>query len=652
MPLLYSDRDMAQWVVAERTVSAFDCGEVWAAKSVNTIRVPRASTGVSHVEGGWGEGVDTSDATQTARFRRRVERDGAFAAALDSAAAAATVALRQAGTIDIVGHYFEPRGDNPAAWGDDDVEELPESYERTPPGMHVRAVLRDASPVPRAATCVSWQPGRTGVLGVAYCSRAYDAAAPSAAPLQSHLWQVSRPDRPLADLLARSAVSALAFAPSSTHLIGAGLASGRVCLFDVRAAPLPSSSSDGAPHCHSDPVGAVHWCAGLQGPSFVSVAADGLALWWDVRSLARPTSRAVIAAPVRRTAQASRTNPGGEGDGWRSEHRAASGGTSVAAAPLAGTGSALVGCENGAVVLAVRTEGTDDDDEGDAGTQASTTDAHTGASGEAATGAATAAPVDATVGDTSTMERLVDGHDTAPSTWGDETDCGGAHTGPVWSVCAHPQHARFFLSAGVWGVRLWSMSSRRPLLATAPPPAMLTAAIWSPHRPAVWYAARSDGTVEAWDALHSLKEPTLQVHVSDAPLCSLAAVDGDFDSAAARDPLVDGPALAVGDAHGSVNVLAINYTLSSPAPGEREDTARIFSGLQEHAAVAASHRARMAALWATPSVSEGSSDADVPLVRSTALARGMEALRERPADVVEREAEAAFEAAHGGGSAT
>jgi WD40 repeat protein len=75
----------------------------------------------------------------------------------------------------------------------------------------------------------------------------------------------------------------------------------------------------------------------------------------------------------------------------------------------------------------------------------------------------------------------------------------GKHHGPIYRVQRNPSLPAVYLTAGDWSVRLWTEKIRGPVIVTPYAPAYITAAAWSPTRPGVFFAARSDGVLDVWD---------------------------------------------------------------------------------------------------------------------------------------------------------
>ena len=78
----------------------------------------------------------------------------------------------------------------------------------------------------------------------------------------------------------------------------------------------------------------------------------------------------------------------------------------------------------------------------------------------------------------------------------------GKHHGPITSLQRNPAATTVYASAGDWGVRIWTEKIRSPIIVLPYAPAIVTAVAWSPTRPAVLFATRTDGVLDIWDLLY------------------------------------------------------------------------------------------------------------------------------------------------------
>ncbi|NWW74765.1 DNAI2 protein, partial [Climacteris rufus] len=103
------------------------------------------------------------------------------------------------------------------------------------------------------------------------------------------------------------------------------------------------------------------------------------------------------------------------------------------------------------------------------------------------------------------------------------------HIGAVYAVARNPFFPKIFLSVGDWTARIWSeeimdSSSIMETKWVCHTPYLLDGC-WSPVKPAVFFTAKSDGTLDIWDFLFHQKDPSLSLKVSNEPLVSLRPQD-------------------------------------------------------------------------------------------------------------------------------
>eukprot|EP00656_Telonema_subtile_P058101 TRINITY_DN973_c0_g1_i1.p1 TRINITY_DN973_c0_g1~~TRINITY_DN973_c0_g1_i1.p1 ORF type:complete len:235 (-),score=41.14 TRINITY_DN973_c0_g1_i1:45-749(-) len=82
------------------------CGPTASATVSNTPRFVQQTGFMYHNEGGWPSNVDCTDPEQTARFRKRVEKEDEYVMAVKSMAGNIEHTLRQNSAIDIYEEYF------------------------------------------------------------------------------------------------------------------------------------------------------------------------------------------------------------------------------------------------------------------------------------------------------------------------------------------------------------------------------------------------------------------------------------------------------------------------------------------------------------------------------------------------------------------
>ena len=98
-----------------------------------------------------------------------------------------------------------------------------------------------------------------------------------------------------------------------------------------------------------------------------------------------------------------------------------------------------------------------------------------------------------------------------------------AQYGSVSALRRNPILPKNFLTAGDWSIKVWSEDvTVSPLLWVWSGRIKVTAATWSPTRPSVILATRSDGCLMVLDILYRQTGPLVSLEVHDGALTSLA----------------------------------------------------------------------------------------------------------------------------------
>ncbi|NXY11509.1 DNAI2 protein, partial [Pteruthius melanotis] len=139
------------------------------------------------------------------------------------------------------------------------------------------------------------------------------------------------------------------------------------------------------------------------------------------------------------------------------------------------------------------------------------------------------------------------------------------HLGAVYSVTRNPFFPKVFLSVGDWTARIWTeeLMDSSSIMATKYHTPYLLDCCWSPVKPAVFFTAKSDGTLDVWDFLFHQKEPSLSLKVSNDPLLSLRSQD-------------NGRVLGCGTRMGIVSLLEISPGLCTMKKNEKTLTSSMF----------------------------------------------------------------------------
>ncbi|XP_015500947.1 dynein intermediate chain 2, axonemal [Parus major] len=140
-----------------------------------------------------------------------------------------------------------------------------------------------------------------------------------------------------------------------------------------------------------------------------------------------------------------------------------------------------------------------------------------------------------------------------------------SHIGAVYRVTRNPFFPKVFLSVGDWTARIWTeeLMDSSSIMETKYHTSYLLDACWSPVKPAVFFTARSDGTLDIWDFLFHQKEPSLSLRVSNDPLLSLCSQD-------------NGRIIGCGTRQGTVSLLEISPGLCTMRKNEKTLTSTMF----------------------------------------------------------------------------
>lgn len=139
----------------------------------------------------------------------------------------------------------------------------------------------------------------------------------------------------------------------------------------------------------------------------------------------------------------------------------------------------------------------------------------------------------------------------------------GKHHGPIYAIQRNPANTKCFLTVGDWTAKVWMEDIKMPIMTTKYHAAFVTGGCWSPTRPGVFFVTRADGVVDIWDYHYRQTEVTYSHKVSSASLTSIAVQNSSLSQ-------TGGKLVAIGDAYGTVTLLELCDSLSSPQPNERK----------------------------------------------------------------------------------
>ncbi|KFP74832.1 Dynein intermediate chain 2, axonemal, partial [Acanthisitta chloris] len=138
------------------------------------------------------------------------------------------------------------------------------------------------------------------------------------------------------------------------------------------------------------------------------------------------------------------------------------------------------------------------------------------------------------------------------------------HVRAVYAVARNPLLPKVFLSVGDWTARIWSEEILdSSIMVTKCHIPYLMDGCWSPVKPAMFFTARSDGTLDIWDFLFHQKSPSLSIKVCNEPLLSLRPHDNGY-------------VIGCGSKLGTVTLLEISSGLCTLRKNEKSMASMMF----------------------------------------------------------------------------
>ncbi|XP_009870687.1 PREDICTED: dynein intermediate chain 2, axonemal, partial [Apaloderma vittatum] len=198
------------FILRNPVCSSVQHGSDMSEHEVNTENVKVESRGVNHVEGGWPKDLNPRDTEQTARFRKRVEKDEHY---INTVLHLGPHCVRQNNAIDIYEEYFEE-------------EEVAEA-EDEPPSAKAVNVIRDPNLTKRTATRLSWHPNACKKLAVAYSSLEFQQNVKDMS-FDSYIWDLENPNKPELVLKPSSPLVSLEYNPKDSHVLVGGCYNGQM----------------------------------------------------------------------------------------------------------------------------------------------------------------------------------------------------------------------------------------------------------------------------------------------------------------------------------------------------------------------------------------------------------------------------------------
>eukprot|EP00405_Crypthecodinium_cohnii_P007871 CAMPEP_0206422722 /NCGR_PEP_ID=MMETSP0324_2-20121206/2258_1 /ASSEMBLY_ACC=CAM_ASM_000836 /TAXON_ID=2866 /ORGANISM="Crypthecodinium cohnii, Strain Seligo" /LENGTH=569 /DNA_ID=CAMNT_0053887153 /DNA_START=328 /DNA_END=2037 /DNA_ORIENTATION=- len=286
--------------------------------SVNTARVQTKSRVMLHVEGGWSKEIDYSEAQDTLKWRKRLEKDPMFVASVRQLTKNTVPCLEQNNTIDLFEHYFH----------EEEPEHMPENLT-----MKTVALFKDPADEKRSVTKIGWHPEGASKLVGSYANLRFQRMTDEM-PMASFVWDINERNVPLTELRTTSPLICCQYNKKNADTLIGGCYNGLLNFYDLRKGPAPVGKS-AVEASHYDPVYDVVWLHSKTGTDCASTSSDGRLLFWDTRNLSQTTDECVLT------------------DGAKDEPKTL-GGVSLEWMQEAGPTKFLVGSEHGIILSVTR----------------------------------------------------------------------------------------------------------------------------------------------------------------------------------------------------------------------------------------------------------------------------------------------------------
>ena len=276
------DDDTPKEVRREPGFAVLDNIAEMATHTVSTERVKTLSRGQTHREGGWPKEIDPSEPQDTAKWRKRLDKDPQFSSVLKQLVSDVQQVIDQNNAIDMFEDYF----------AGESVDHQMHNLSASTISVFKDQVLDEDR---RLVSRISWHPdAAVGRFLASYGRSPLASNNDDEVPRSSFIWDVQNPNSPLTELLTQSALTCAQYYPKNADIIASGTQSGLIVYYDLRQATKPVGTSK-FETSHSRPVSDFVWLQSKTHSECVSSAADGQVLWWDIRNLSAPTDTCKLA---------------------------------------------------------------------------------------------------------------------------------------------------------------------------------------------------------------------------------------------------------------------------------------------------------------------------------------------------------------------
>mmetsp|Transcript_114715 Transcript_114715/g.263321 ORF Transcript_114715/g.263321 Transcript_114715/m.263321 type:complete len:569 (+) Transcript_114715:42-1748(+) len=283
---------------------------------VNTERIKTKNRSMLHVEGGWPKEVDYTEAQETTKWRKRIEKDHNFTMAVKNLTAESEKAINQNNTMDLFEDYFA------------DAEEA-DIVQTEILNARTLALFKDQVEDTRSVSRLSWHPEGPTRIAASYSVLRFQKMADDM-PKVSFIWDVQNPNEPVSELRTVSPLICCSYQPRNADLLAGGCYNGAINFYDLRKGEQPCETTVVSKQ-HWDPVYELTWLQSKTQSECVTVSSDARCIFWDTRFLSEPVDECVLT------------------DGAKEEPKRL-GGVSLEWMQEAGPTKYLVGTEQGAIL--------------------------------------------------------------------------------------------------------------------------------------------------------------------------------------------------------------------------------------------------------------------------------------------------------------
>jgi dynein intermediate chain 2, axonemal len=251
--------------------------------TVSTERVKTVNRGQSHKEGGWPKEIDPSEPQDTAKWRKRLDKDPQFSSVLKQLVTDVQSVIDQNNAIDMFENYF----------AGESVDHAMHNLSASTLAVFKDQVLEEDR---RLVSKICWHPDPSVARFLAsYIRSPLASNNDEEVPRSSFIWDAQNANLPLGELLTSSPLTCAQYLPKNPDIIASGTHSGLLVHYDIRQGWKPAGISN-FENSHFCPVSDFAWLQSKTNSECVTSSVDGKVLWWDIRNLAAPTDSCQLAA--------------------------------------------------------------------------------------------------------------------------------------------------------------------------------------------------------------------------------------------------------------------------------------------------------------------------------------------------------------------